>query len=560
MSKQSERLFQALTDISEQTIEEAARLIPAPTTVRWKRWTALAAALALVIGLGGYLLPRMGGSSAPSAGASGSGTSGASTFMSYAGPVFPLTLEEENEAIKAVRDVTLDFQPWVEVWWSNEEEAASRTDLSAEERQDVLDTYNEWFPEGGRWQSSTDIRVTDSYVMTNYAPQDQTVHVLYPFAGSLYAAGDTIPNLSLDGEELDTVLHIGDYVGGFQGAWGEVYQQTGENPGSLNLEQPDSWEDYRDALEGGAYMEYARSADVDLSDIPVVVYKFTDPWGPEEDDKKGVPNPSVRVMFELDYDKTTVLSYGFHSGSYDKENGIMGRGFSIPQEWQKDYGEPYYLIVVGEDVKNMSHQVHVTGGWDDDPTAEGGVTIARYETDLTSALQEAAQPLYESYRERVEEYGYLDVDYEHWFDLLCRYLTVYGPLAGEGAERYDGGMLENLDVENVERVFYLEAEVTIPAGESVSLTASMAKAASFDFHCAHTENWGVSGYDVVTELGSNLACKEQTATLLDHGQIQIVRQNFGFDLENGINTVALDPTAEHYYLEVKRAAEPKENE
>jgi len=559
VSQKSERLFQALTDISERTIDEAAQPVAVQKTIRWKRWTALAAAMALVIGLGGYLLPRMGGSSAPGAGAGGSGTSGASTFMSYAGPVFPLTLAEETDAIEATRNVTLDFQPWVKTWQSNEEEAASRTDLSAEERQDVLNTYNEWFPEGGRWESSTDIQVTDTYLMTNYTPQEQNVTVLYPFTGSLYGDGASIPTLMLDGEELDTSLHIGDYVGGFQGAWGEVYQQTGENPGTLNLKQPDSWEDYRDALDSGAYMEYARSADVDLSNIPVVVYKFTDPWGPAEDDKKGVPNPSVRVTFELDYDKTTVLSYGFHSGSYDPENGTMGRGFSIPQEWQPDYGEPYYLIVVGEDVKNMSHQIHVTGGWDDDPTAEGGVTITRFETDLTSALHEAAWPMYESYRERVEESGCLDVDYETWFELLCRYLTAYGPLAGEGAERYDGGMLESLDFENVERVFYLEAEVAVPSDKPISLTASMAKAASFDFHCANTENRGISGYDMVTELGSNLACKEQTATLLDHGQIKIIRQNFGFDLENGMNTVSLDPAVEHYYLEVKRAADSEKD-
>ena len=33
-----------------------------------------------------------------------------------------------------------------------------------------------------------------------------------------------------------------------------------------------------------------------------------------------------------------------------------------------------------------------------------------------------------------------------------------------------------------------------------------------------------------------------------------MRQNFGFDLENGVKTVALDLDTEHYYLEVKRLA------
>lgn len=37
----------------------------------------------------------------------------------------------------------------------------------------------------------------------------------------------------------------------------------------------------------------------------------------------------------------------------------------------------------------------------------------------------------------------------------------------------------------------------------------------FDYYCAHTENRGISGYDLVTTLGSNLACTAQTAVLED---------------------------------------------
>ena len=59
------------------------------------------------------------------------------------------------------------------------------------------------------------------------------------------------------------------------------------------------------------------------------------------------------------------------------------------------------------------------------------------------------------------------------------------------------------------------------------------------------------GYDTVTELGSNLTCTGQRATIEDRGLIEIVRQNFGFALENGIKTVDLDPAQEHYYLEVR---------
>ena len=115
--------------------------------------------------------------------------------------------------------------------------------------------------------------------------------------------------------------------------------------------------------------------------------------------------------------------------------------------------------------------------------------------------------------------------------------------------------LEDLDAYALDRIFYLEAQVTIPAGGSVTLTAEMTKEGSYDFYCAHTKNRDVYGYDTVTRLGSNLTCTGQTAVLEDRGQIEIVRQNFGFDLENGVNEVALDPDQEHYYLEVKRLSE-----
>ena len=105
----------------------------------------------------------------------------------------------------------------------------------------------------------------------------------------------------------------------------------------------------------------------------------------------------------------------------------------------------------------------------------------------------------------------------------------------------------------IDRVCWLETQLTVPAGGSVELTASLTKEASFDYYCAHTENRGISGYDLVTTLGSNLTCTSQTAVLEDRGQLEIVRQNFGFDLAAGVNTVTLDPEAEHYYLEVKRA-------
>ena len=63
MSEKSERLFRAMSDIGDHKIDEAAETIVSGKP-HWKRWTALAAALALVVGVGSYFLPRMGGGAA----------------------------------------------------------------------------------------------------------------------------------------------------------------------------------------------------------------------------------------------------------------------------------------------------------------------------------------------------------------------------------------------------------------------------------------------------------------------------------------------------------------
>ena len=557
MSDKSERLFEAMSELSDEKIDEGAVCSP-KKKFHWKRWTALAACLAVVVlGVGTFTghipLLQIGGN------AGGGGHDEASTFMSYAGPVFPLTLGEENGSITAQRDITLDFAPWVPRWESNEERLAERTWLTEAERQEALEQYNEWFPEGGQYRYDSHILVTDAYTLTNTSEEDQTVTLLYPFASSLSELGWARPTLTVDGQESETQLYVGAYSGSFEGAWGGTLFE-GEEGGSSNLDYAGSWEDFKTLLADGSYLENALGEGPDVSGIPVIVYEFTDPYGPEEDEEAGIPNPSLRVSFDLDYDKTTVLGYGFHAGRFDQENGTMIQGFSIPQEGEPRYGQTFYLLVVGEDVENMTIGGYVTGGTDPDTQElEGcGVTVERYESDLDTMLREILTPMWEEHsRETYERDGReLHVDFDTWYRAFLEHLLAYGVLSPQGAERYGTGWLEELDsdVNGVDRVCWLEAEITVPAGVSVNVSAQMNKDESADFICTHTENRGVSGYDLVTGLGSNLLCTGQRATLEDRGQIEIVRQNFGFDLEKGVKTVTLDPGVEHYYLEVKRLA------
>ena len=137
-------------------------------------------------------------------------------------------------------------------------------------------------------------------------------------------------------------------------------------------------------------------------------------------------------------------------------------------------------------------------------------------------------------------------------------LVQYGVLTeSDTVDRYANGRLDDIlsEAMSQQRVLYLAVPVTIPAGNTLELTFTLWKEPSFDYGCSGSENVGLQGYDLVTRLGSCLDFTAQTAALVNSDSIEILRQNFGFDLENGIKTVTLDPAQEHYYLEVRRITE-----
>ena len=523
MSERSERLFEALSKIDEGKINEAA-----PTESKkqfhWKRWGALAAALVLVVGLGAGVLSgrlpwlRIGGNNA------GSGhKNDSSTFMSYAGPVFPLTTAEGGGNLTAQREITYDFQDWM----------AGNFDP----------------PYYG-------LPVTDSYTLTNPTGEDKDVTLLYPFVTSLYGLRRYSPTLTLNGAKLDTELLAGLYSNIGNGHSGGLHSMT----------DPDSWEEYRDLLSDGRYQAGALEDWPDLSGIPVTVYEITNSWVAEG--TQGT-NPTIHAVFSLDYGKTTLLSSGFYGGNFDREGGTMRQSFSAPtppandssenQEfYEKERSEIHYLIVVGEPIGDLQ----LFGTYDGDPKSadymewntEIGADLRQYDTDLESVLRTVAEEMLGGVH-WASRSGVVDdedrPDFELYFGLMKDCLLDTGVLSRTSEDSYDMYWLEDMTFELIKRVYYLTAQITIPAGGSVTVEARFLKEASFDFACTSTQDKDVYGYDMVTKLGTNLNFTAQAAVLEDYEQIEIVRQNFGFDLENGVSKVTLDPDQEHYYLEVK---------
>ena len=79
--------------------------------------------------------------------------------------------------------------------------------------------------------------------------------------------------------------------------------------------------------------------------------------------------------------------------------------------------------------------------------------------------------------------------------------------------------------------------------------ATMLKDASIDYI---GDDVGKDGYDMATTLGSNLTFTEQTASISGYDEIEIISQNFGFDLPGGITEVVLDPNQDHYWMEIQK--------
>ena len=141
-----EMLYDAITEIKDDLVVEAMETEPAKSRVRWLKFGSIAAAVTLAAGLGAGVfsgkLPWLpiGGS----AGGSGHEDNG-STFMSYAGPVFPLTTVEGGGGLTAERAITYDFEGWMD---------------------------------GNPDRPYYGLPVTDSYTLTNPTGEDKTVTLL----------------------------------------------------------------------------------------------------------------------------------------------------------------------------------------------------------------------------------------------------------------------------------------------------------------------------------------------------------------------------------------------
>ncbi|MCL2366361.1 MAG: hypothetical protein FWC75_04855 [Oscillospiraceae bacterium] len=443
-------------------------------------------------------------------------TDGSALFTSYAGPILPMSALGDTSTLTTQRELTFDFSGF-------------------ENESDRI--YDSTFYFG-------DIRVTDRYILTNPTASDQTVQLIYPFVGNFRELGRLRPSVISDGDALDTVLISGAYSGGFTGA-------GGDDDRAMNLRFPETWHSYVELLADGTYLQRALG-NAPVLDQPVIVYTFTN----LQADHSASINPSLAVSFQLDFSETTVLSYGFHAATFDPENNFMRQGFSIPRENNHHHGRVFKLIVVGNDITDIAVQGYANAGWHPgEERTDISADMRRYEAVLGDVLVELIDAFIEMAFPSLGVEASVSCDRMDamLFRAVAELLKDHGVLSDHVAARYETGWLEDMihEVYVMSRVFYLMAEVTVPAGESVEILAERIKPASFDFFVKGLHNSRVLGYDMMTSLGSALTFDAISASITGTESVEVVNQNFGFDPDNEVIKVTLTTDMPRYFLEVR---------
>ena len=550
MNKPVEKLYDAITDVDESLIEKAENAFSTTKKknffYRYKHvFIGLAACVCLVYGIGLAFLwgPAAGG---------GTGNEG-SSYMSYAGPVFPLSTVSEAEEIVAVRHTIWDFSPYK----SNVITEQMHPDIPKNTETYIYDKYK------------TASVVTDQYVLTNPTDTDLTLSLMYPFAAKFSDSLDVMPQISVNGTEASTNFIAGKYSGSYGPAWGDEMSEE-----QLNLDHISSWEGYKTLLSDDVYFSDAQKEFPSL-DIPITVYEYSNLT--YTGDKEDI-NPTFAVHFMYDPTKTTLSGWGWNAGGWDNGTKYYGDGGGwnsdgtetsvisgyygcsrvyIPGGNDIDKGAIAYLIVIGDDLKAPIIQGYKDGGCDKgDEIEEITYDTKKYETTIKDFIMDVCFAEFDSSTDYL--HGEPDSEDTTLFNLLTKDMALgyiaqlmydNGVLSGDGIERYGSGWLEDYiyDYRQMSRVMYLMFDITIPAGASISVDATMIKEASMDYV---GKNKHRNGYDMVTTLASTFTFTKQIASITNFDDIVILDQNFGFDLEKGITKVELDIKEEHYWMDV----------
>lgn len=506
MSK-SEKIYEGITGIRDDIIEDARSYEfsvgvdvgasrPRATKTSyghkgggWMKWLALAASVCLVVSVGigvWHMIVRP--------------TSGRKIMYSaYDGPILPLAASNDVTGVEVKRHINLDLS------------------------------------EFGNAEYMPHSQVTDSYVLTNTTDNDVVMKAVYGFAGNLEYDVSCIPEVTVNGQRVETALWAG---------YGDYEDYSADKSEVL-----ESFENYESALADGKYMNNALGVPLAYTN-KVTVYKIS--GAERSEDGKA---QDVAIWYSMDSTKTKVFHYGFVSRDVDAQNNRYCLRAYMSDEHDVERGKDRYVIVVGEDIQISDVLCINVGAEGDGVSADGQHMVAKYEAAVGDVLQEIGSQLVRFNGKAYKEHPLIHTQMtgKAMALALLQVMVDFGAFdLSVNSDMYNS--IEEFEhiVYSAQRVMYVTWEVTIPAGQSVDVVASMKKPGKILSGDKDNRYDGYTDcYDVMTKLGSNLCYTEQTASISGADSVNIAEQNFGFDVKNAITKVKLNLDEPRYYIRIK---------
>ncbi|MBQ8038282.1 MAG: hypothetical protein IJ274_00155 [Lachnospiraceae bacterium] len=390
-------------------------------------------------------------------------------YHTYQGPIFPLTAVAGAKGVAVERMMELDFT-------SYEDTVPGET----------MVPFNE----------ARKTSVNDIYVLNNTTAEDITVEAVYPFVYALDGKKEWMPEIRVDGTEIETCMALGRPV------WDQTWEYMDESEeakvaldGTLNVTM------FEWIASDDTYFEEALVGAIDATD-EVIVYKFKNIGYDGENEKAYAPNMKVRFVQGEDVE---VLPANWNVSGSEEVDGIWKQmiGFDLSKLGQEGYDRDGYLVVLGGDIRDITIQYYAssTGSVLEDVEIE----MERYET----TLEKVAWEIFEAeYKDRCGEAAEIFPE-ELLFEIFLKGVC-------ESRDRLLNRVVDGDSIDNSwyhlcesQRVMYAVFDVTIPAGESVRVHAEYEKQAGHGIYEADDD---LDRYDILSEEYSALEITSSAVT------------------------------------------------
>lgn len=418
------------------------------------------------------------------------------------GPLMPMTFTEANGNVTADRDITYDF-----------------TDSPA----------------------NGIVTIADEYVITNTSGEAQNLTYLYPYVGYRHEILKSKPVVTVDGVEKMPAINNGIY---------KDYISYGEPSSYLQLS---STNDYRTMLKDGVASTAPKIDESILNDM-VTVYEFGYPFETEAEYPSNMcalyrvakedMNSVYCVNMSLLYEDETYVYYGY---LYEEEESFKETSMLYHKAMLIFVDDAPEKITAFSGYLNEDNGEYVPGDEINVETNVNECSFKELAVELADAKLEGTQ--YASDEE------YKELFLNKLMIMISDSVAFRRSDTDLGTEYYMIG--SNCDlawfVYEAWRPFgfyLLKDTITVGAGESITIRFEYDRIGKY-WEEAEEQYKGIFGYDNIPNLGTNITFTGQSAAIADNRNIEIVEQNYGFDLKNDIKEVELKLDAESYYMYIR---------